>query len=532
MRGIILMAVVLQQPEEDKKEEGQEQGQPLTLSQGPQGGAGGGASGGSQPTSRQRKGSGRFTNLQRYIDANQGAAARTGQQIQRVAQNVQKRAEPEEQQRLADIRSQIDAERQRLGQAGQFAQTVQEGTTDQLSQLATDQADQFAQLRTGQTALPQLQEIGNQTLGQVGQTADQLQNIADQSRTEQGRFGLLRQAIGGPRYSAGQRRLDQLILQGAGTGALRDLQQGLSQEAQAEQQQLAALGQEFDTGFQDIDTQALTAQEQLQAALGRFGEQAGFGEAGSGELGELYSALESQRESERVRQDQEFNRLRSNIQAGDFGKAELELLGVNPDQRIFNVDLSKYGGQVKRGDTNVSQADVIQEEQQRRLDALTRLAGLGEASQAVNLGEKRNTPGVVFENQKAVMDEITASQKAFDDFLAANHAKRRTRTHKGNWLTGKQKKSHGYASATGQQLLDMLEGRSGDQIVLNDAGGHAGKQARQAADDLRNWFAQELQKRGYHNKAMNQMSTMPVGPAVPIGGTATIMPVGTPVKLG
>jgi hypothetical protein len=486
------MAVVLQNQEEEKEQENQQLGGgPLTLSQGAQP-ASGMAGGGGQPTSRQRKGSGRFTNLQKYIDANQGAGARTGRQIERVAEKTQMRAEPEKEQRLQDIRSQVDAERQRLGQAGQFAQTIQEGTTEELQNLANQQADQFTQLRTGQTALPQLQEQKQQTIGQIGQTAQQLGNIAEQSRTEGGRFNLLRQAFGSPRYSAGQRRLDQLLLQGTGSGALGQLQQNLGNIAQQEQQQLGQIQQEFDTSAQDIQTQAEAAQQQLQGAIGGFGADAG------GALGSVYQALEQQREAQRAAQDAEFSRIRSNIESGNIGQEEMELLGIAPEQRLFNIDLTDYARQVQRGDTNVSQADVITEEQQRRLDALTRLGGLGPAEQAINLGEVRGTPGIVFD-QSGLQQRLSEAQSRLDEALLQNYKETRERGHKVGMFGGK-KKSYGYAEGTGQDILDVIENRKNIEDLRTWTKGSASKQSRQARQALVDNFRRTLENMGYFNR--------------------------------
>ena len=339
-----------------------------------------------------------------------------------------------------------------------------------------------------------MQRQQSAAIGQIGQGVEQIQNIADQSRTEGGRFGLLRQAFGNPRYSAGQRRLDQLMLQGGGN--LANLQQNLGQMAQTEQQGLQDLQEQFQQDLSDIETQAGTAQEQLTSALG------GFGAEGGGRLGQLYGALEGQREAERLAQDERFNQLRENVSAGRLGQEEMELLGLAPETRTFNVDLSRFAGDIARGDTNVSQADVITDEQRNKLNALTQLAGLGTADQAVNLGEVRGTPGVVFDDRD-LRSQLAGAQQRFDDFINQTFRETTTRKHKKSPFGG-QKKSYGHAEATGQQLLDMLRGGGADQVLLSGSGHDArgtGKQRRQSRDRLLSNFERELQRLGYDNMA-------------------------------
>lgn len=458
------MAVVLNQNQQQEDENQQQQpGQPIALTSGgpsapavaPMARAGGG----SRPTSRQRQGSGRFTNLQRYIDANQGAAARTGRQIERVAEKTQQRAQPETQRRLSDIRSQIQSEQQRLGQAGQFAQTVQQGSTEDVSNLAQNRLDDFTRLRTGQNLARDIQSAGTQATGLMGQTAGKLQNIADQSRTEAGRFNLLRNAIGGPRYSAGQRRLDQLILQGGGAGELRNLQQNLGQRATQKQQAVNQFGQELQSGVSNIQEQSQAAQQQLQSALGRFGEQAGFGEAGTGALGQLATTLEQQRAQAEQEQASELERIRNIVSQNAFGKMggeeALRALGLDTGQRLFNVDLSKYAGQLTAGDADITKADIIQDEQQRRLDALTQLAGIQDG---INLGQRQGERGVVFQGQQGLQDELAAGQAELDKLLAEEFERARLI----DATSGGQNRNRvaSITQATGQQLLDIIEGRA------------------------------------------------------------------------
>jgi len=504
------MAVVLNNQEEEKDKENQGVNQPQPLS------TGGGASAAgptgtssAQPTSRQRQGSGRFTNLQQYIQANPGAGARTSQQIQNVAERTERGLESEAGNRLSDIRSQIGQERDRLGQAQQFAQTITSGSNEDLQKLATEQADRFAQLRTGQSAIPQIQQQKQQAVQQLGQQAGQLGGMAADAATEQGRFGLLRNTFQDPRYSAGQRRLDQLLLQGSGQGALSNLQQGLQQRAQSAQNLVGGFQSELGQEMQDIgEPQVQQAQQTVQQALGRFGEGPGFGEINSGALGQLRSQLEETRQSELDRQQNEYQDLRSQLEEGNQNQRILDLLGVERGTRLYNVDLADYANALGRGEADVSMAEVIDDAQRQRLNALSQLAGFGEANQAFNLGEINQEQNVaVSQAQKdALAQRLSAAEQRMQDFLDQES----TLTYGGSRGGFFRKNPYAAgATATNRLLLDVYEGRRDltDPEVFklfkrgDTSKGWGGYEQDVARHNLVYDLGQELARRGYYNVA-------------------------------
>jgi len=255
--------------DEDEKKKEQEGSQPQLVtgpsSVTPQQGQSAAPTIGSQPVKQQpsqrRAGSGRFQNLSRFIQANEGAGQRIGQQL---GGNIQQRSQKLGQligQQGQQVQQQAGQEMQRLNQATPFIQQAVANPLQTIQDVAS--SERFANLRQNVLNLP---EIAAQ-----GDIQGQLQNLAttaQQTGSEAGRLGLLRQAFNLPGYSRGASRLDQLLLQSDPT-ALQQLgqtgreQAGLQQESfgdiQAQQAQLAS-------DIQELGQQRAT--EAMKAATG------------------------------------------------------------------------------------------------------------------------------------------------------------------------------------------------------------------------------------------------------------------------
>lgn len=391
------MAVIAQNNQNQEEDKDQNQQGPITLSSGATDGPG---STPSQGTNRpQKKGSGRFTNLQKYIRANQGAGERIGSQIQGYAGRTQAGAR-EAEGRLGNIRQNIEGERERLGQAGQFAETITGGTGQEVQGLAANNLDAITQLRTGQSQLPDLQQQTQQNLSQIQQGAEQLGNIAEDVRTEGGRFGLLRSAIGGPRYTSGQRRLDQLLLQGS-QGTLGNLQQGIDQQLQARQGVLTGAQDEFGQQFDELGNLVGSAQEQITGALGAFQPD------GTGRLGQLRGSLE-QAQQDRIASDAELlEQARAQLPLGTISPEVAEALGLTSGLQTYDVNLGDYAQNIQLGDPNVTFADVASEQDVNTLGALQALAGL--SADDVYLGEKEGDR-LAFDRDRFLQDVQQAGQ--------------------------------------------------------------------------------------------------------------------------
>ncbi len=198
----------------------------------------------------QKQGSGRFTNLQKYISANQGAGENIANRMSNVVENSYGDFSKDFQSKIGDINTGVQQGNQLFDtQGNQFKDTLSNlsnelGTFNSMvdrdrfntaSQGLIDfnrnQGVDFNKLRTGagfdEAAL---QGYATQASGLADQT---IQNIQDQQRgiqTEAGRYNLLKQAR--PKlqdYTSGQGRLDQLFFQ-ATPSAVNNLQNTYGQQ--------------------------------------------------------------------------------------------------------------------------------------------------------------------------------------------------------------------------------------------------------------------------------------------------------------
>lgn len=258
-------------PQDEKKDtqgtQGQTQGLQTIGTASPQG---------TNTTTQRPQGSGRFTNLQKYLQANQGAGQRIAGQVgDRLGSGLQKQQE------------QAQSYNQKLGQAvSQAQQGAQQGAgyLEQLRTMGTQlqqpegatatqaasqalgaqqfaQSPQFSQYQ----AFQQGRGVDEALLAQRQQAAQQgaqalltgAQQAQQQLGSEGGRFNLLRQTFGGaarPDYTTGQQRLDQLFLTGG--GGLGQVQQDVSGRVKAAQD----LARQAGLARQDVS--GLTTQEQ------------------------------------------------------------------------------------------------------------------------------------------------------------------------------------------------------------------------------------------------------------------------------
>lgn len=207
-------------------------------------------------------GSGRYTNLQKYIGANQGASDRLYQGINnRIGQTSDPKKKEAETQASA-VREGIQQGAQTLERGQGYYNQMQDQNFN-AKDFAADQnrLNDYSQFRTGtavdqnalqtqntnaQAANMQAQDAYNQRLNQVG--------------TEAGRFDLLKETFGGrnayrPTYSAGQQRLDQLFLQAGAGNKVGQIQNDLRGNVNALNQNLSGLQGQVTQQIGDLGTQ-------------------------------------------------------------------------------------------------------------------------------------------------------------------------------------------------------------------------------------------------------------------------------------
>lgn len=235
------------------------------------------------PKSEQRTGTGRFTNIQKYLSANTGAGQQLGQQIGQKAEQQAEQVRKGIESARTQFGQQAAPEQQRLAGAGQFIQQSLQAPQN----LSQEQIKQYQDLASGQLAAPTL------NLAQQQQQAQQLQQTAKAGQTETGRYDLLRQTFGTPSYTQGQRRLDQLFLQ---TQSPEQLQRRLQQAAAGAtggvtqaQSDLGSQLQQLQQAAQEAQTAAQTGAQTQQEQLLSQGQQ--LGQERTAEQQGLYDVL-------------------------------------------------------------------------------------------------------------------------------------------------------------------------------------------------------------------------------------------------
>jgi len=359
----------------------------------------------------QQKGSGRFTNIQKYIGANQGAGQKLAGGIEaRVQSNVNPNVQKAETQ-SSQIADQVAKAQGTLGQGQALQQQVADKNFDAVGFAAQQpNVEQFTQFRTGQA-------IDEATLGQQAQQAQQqamqaqqvAQGFGQQLGTEQGRQQLLKQTFSPTRnYSVGQQRLDNLFLQQANP-QLRDLSQNLNLTSQ----KLGNIGSDAEQKRQLI--QQLAGQESelaqgLTSAIGaREQDVVGAAEARQEEVNKARVA-----EQEMARQ--QFQNL---AEGKAVDKNFLSNVGLQSGQSLYNV-LKEQGNiddYIKFNPALLQGANQLASQNQRQqYDAVARLAGLGQDQRRIGL-EDTTKKAVDFTN--TLGQRATEADKKFQDYIKA-----------------------------------------------------------------------------------------------------------------
>ena len=379
-----------------------------------------------------QRGSGRFTNLQKYVQANEGAGQRlaTGatKQIERKLAPVKKEAAVQEQRSGQSIQQGQQALTQ--GQALQQQMAAPEFTPQRAVEFAGTQGnvERVGQFRTGQAiderALEQQRQAFLQATANLGQRVDER---GQQVGSEIGRINLLKEAFGGrnrDQYTTGQSRLDNLLLQ-AGPGNLQALQQNIQanrQNINELQAKAAAQGKSIQQVIADEASLAKGIQETTAANVERF--KTGLG----GQVGEFNRALE-----ENLRQGNQFvdfynqaitdaefkNKYGISKKDYQFNRDLFGEFGLQRGQQTFNVfnnrDLNL--GQVAEIEGRRAQdwRDVATGQNVSEYEALARLKGLTQPEFELAKASDINRAGYrQYEDERSLQGRIN---KAREDFL-------------------------------------------------------------------------------------------------------------------
>lgn len=320
---------------------------------------------------RPQEGSGRVTNVRRYLEANQpfrestgglaGAISEKASQQTQQAQTGLSKAQEQFGQQASGIEQQLGE------QAGQTIQTAFKDPSKILQQQ--DQLQQFQQLRDQgfQQQIGQLQP----SLSPYEQQAQQLQQQAQSAGTEAGRFQLLRDAFGSPSYTKGQQRLDQLFLQ-AQPGQARGLQSQLGDLATQAQSGLTAAQEQM--AAKQAALQELSGQraQEIQNLL-QYGTTEGLEtELGQRGLSDIEQDIEARLGTTQEQAAGELASLRSRLESGKLSAEDISALGLQQGQALFNLPLQQY---VSEQIVDPTKTQIASPEEYARYQALSQLAG-------------------------------------------------------------------------------------------------------------------------------------------------------------
>ena len=341
--------------------------------------------------------SGKFTNIQNIISANQGAGQRlanvttgavdrnvqqAGQQVNQFGQQIGQKIGQEKErietgkQQISDVIAKAAAPTQ-VQPADTTSAPAQAPVQNPFAML--DDQNQFNALRqvvTGQSNVADIGQQKQQMFSTASGALTQAQQEARQLANERGRFNLLRKAVGGPMYSSGMAGLDNVLMSTEGGRTL-------NQALQSNMTNLGARGQELNTQRETLGQQ-LSQTGQLAADVSRdLSNQltSGIDDINNKEL-------DTQFENTNQAVTKEADIL-SRIVSGNANLADPEVQkliknnNINLNQTLYGLDIGNF----LKGSSAVDRNALITDEQALRLNALKRLSGADD-SQLVQAGNK------------------------------------------------------------------------------------------------------------------------------------------------
>lgn len=478
-------------------------------------------------TLAQRQGSGRFTNLQKYLQANKQGAQQVSSQIgQNINKNITDKQQKAEQY-YTQLGQNIDQANQTAQQGRGFQTQLQNlGSTIQSAQQAgfnernaqqqnlnainqfTESPDfqRFQDIQAGRAIDESLLSLQQQrALNQ----AQQAQRLAQESQqmlgSEGGRFDLLRKTFGGgmrPEYSQGQQRLDQVLLgQGGGLGQV---------QANVTRQMLSA--QEKAKLAADKQQEVNRIRNQEAGLISGINEQAGLNEeAYLKMLGSYVDPLNQQRQAEwnqlnTAIADYKPDAVKAGESAANRGltNEQLARLGVTQEMGAFDVlqNLADANAVARQGRQAQGFQDVASQSDVDRYAALSKImnqrAEDKRLTQAGNLGEAYTAA----EGDSNLAKRLESAQKVFDERMGNQNFARWYDGNRLNPQTNLTSFYQGGAKANAQDLFNQ------NQAAINSwAQGDASREQRLATNTVWNDFKNWLDEQNYSRTIGGNRST-------------------------
>lgn len=381
------MAIVGSFQTKDEADKDKEQQAPPTLGGPQQGSITAQASPQGAPAQDKRNvSSGRFTNVQKYLQANQGGVNTLSQQAQqRMGQQFDRNVK-QQQSAVGQVGSGIGQAESALGQGQQFQQQVGDKAFDPTA-IAGDQnkLGQFTQFRTGQAVdEAALQKQQQEASMKNVQGQQQAQQTIQGTKTEQGRSQMLRDLTPKTQYNLGQQRLDQLFLQ-RDKNALGNIRSTVGER----EQQMKGLGQTIagqQSKIGDITTREADIQKGINEQLGMRRQ-------------EMAKDVQDRFEAEKNKAQSDLNALQAGLAKGELTQQQYDTMSniimqnashlLSADGRggrLYGMDLSQLASAFSNPEFDISK--FASQQDIARRDALASLSGIQDADTILNLDEQ------------------------------------------------------------------------------------------------------------------------------------------------
>jgi hypothetical protein len=327
--------------------------------------------------------SGRFTNIQNIISANQGAGQRLAQATTGNVSRTVNQAGQEVSKFGSEIGSKIAEEKSRINtgkdEIASIIQAAKAPTSGPGTFASLDDPNKFSQLRqvvTGQTNIADInQQLQNRFSG-ASTALTQAQQEANQLANERGRFNLLRKVITNPIYSRGMSTLDNVLMSTEGG---KTLNQGL----QASTANILARGQQLNTQVDEFGNELKTTGQLASNVSRELMDQLAEGDKA---IEKEIRDYEQYADSQRKLVSDALNAFRSE-QFSKLTPEQVSLLNIPYIKaNLFDLDLNKYIND-PRALTGIQAGEFVTEEQAARANALRRLM----QGENANLLQKGNT---------------------------------------------------------------------------------------------------------------------------------------------
>lgn len=407
-------------PIQDDEKKQQEQGQSQNVS-GVSGGFAGVNVPGQEPSSQKKSGSGRYTNIQQYLDANKQQAGQMGSQIAQTVEGQAKQA----QEQIGGLEA----------QAPKVEAYDPNKALQKADQLSAQEKEQYKTLKktggyTGPATVDQVS--GYQDVQKASQKA--AQNVAN-AATESGQQELLKQQYARPSYTAGQNRLDQALLQGA-------------QESRSQLENLSNKYAGIDKLFEQKSGQvgSAIAEAQKQALANRQA----FNPAEQAARTALINPIEERAKQTQAQNLDKIAKAKEDLKDEVISQDMLDMLGLGEGTRIYDLNLGNY---LNTDETQLGLNNVATQEERQKYQALADLFEDPTMKQ-IDMTGKAITP-VSFDKERFTKD-LAAKNAWFED-LARNTNIATSGENAQNYYTGLLGTNKQTASARTDMAANLLD---------------------------------------------------------------------------